>query len=129
MNQWYIVLNIGLFILTLVLMYTYIIPHEASDIYKLNKKYREIDSNAQCIDYLQNVAATPTWRFAMISAAGFTLIELILYILMGFPIDQPKHLALFWILYILNTFFMYKAMGTWVFHYMCQNNCIPSYIS
>ena len=127
MEKWYIYFNIILIVLFIVAIKVQIYPNEYSDAMQLNNQFEHIKHNKECINYLQNVSATPIWRFSILAAVLFTLLQLVLYILAGGEFTEKKHYFVFWILLILNWLFMYKALSTRSWHYTCNHGCMPNF--
>ena len=123
MEKWYIYFNIIGFAVIIWFLLAYVWPHEKTDVKKINNYFYQIKHNKDCLNYLQTVTAMPTWRISLLSAAIFTLIELVLYIVAGVRFDQPIHYLAFWILYILNFLFLYKSISTILWHYVCSDGC------
>ena len=123
MKTWYIYFNIAMVLLLLWLIKVHVWPNEYADATMLNRQFSEIKKNQECIQYLQNIAVTPTWRFSLISSLLFTMIEAILYVLAGGTFTEPMHFFTFWILLILNWLFMYKSLATRNWHYNCDHGC------
>jgi len=124
MEMWYIYFNVVLVVLLGYFLLQDALPREKSDIKKIDKHYQRIKHNQECLNYLQTISAIPTWRFSLINAAIFTALQIILYIVAGGQFNQPKHFLAFWLLYILNTFFIYKVIATRSWHYMCSDGCV-----
>ena len=124
MNKWYIYFNIILVFLLALFIFKQVLPRERKDIAKIDKHYQRVKHNSECLRYLQTINAIPTWRFSLINAAIFTILQLILYILAGGPFDKPINYFMFWILYIINFLFLYKIIATRSWHYMCSDGCL-----
>lgn len=127
MQRWYVFLNIALLSLLIWFLVAHVFPNEYSDATQLNKQFARVKHNTECINYLQNVAVTPTWRFALISSFFFTLLLLMFYILAGGVFTEPKHYFAFWFLLILNWLFMYKSLATRMWHYTCDHGCSATF--
>lgn len=125
MNSAYIYFNVALVALLALGIYSWA-KEETKDVYMLNARFQELSSNSQCLNYLQTVTNIPYWRFAIFSSAGYTAILFILYLLTGSPVTKTV-VAMAWLLFILNTVFIYKTIGTRDFHYVCKNNCLPNW--
>lgn len=120
----YMIFNILLFVFVVIFMYRYLIPREQVDVKKIDIQYQKIKNNDACLNYLQTLNAIPTWRFSLIYAFGFTILELVFYLLAGGTFDTPTKIFAFWFLYMLNTIFLYKILSTRTWHYMCSDGCL-----
>ena len=125
MDNYYILLNLALFAV-LLWGISKASEEERKDVLLLNKKFEDISDNKQCLDYLQLVATIPTWRFAIFSSTGYTLLLFLLYVLSGNPVTTTV-MFVTWGLWVMNTIFIYKTVATRDFHYMCKNNCQPEW--
>lgn len=123
MNRYYILFNVFLVALLLYAIKVQVYPEEHKDVTSLNKKFGELKGNTQCIDYLQNVAVTPTWRFALLSSIIFTMFQLALFLIAGGSLNTPRTVFIFWLLLLLNWLFMYKSLETRLWHYLCNHGC------
>ena len=123
MENWYIIFNIFMLIILVFLLYK-AYKFENNDIKKIHDKYLQIVNNTPCLNYLRALVSMPTWRFSFIYSAIFTIILFLLYIIAGFPINDPKIIASFWILFLLTAFFIYKLLGIRTYHYICRDACI-----
>lgn len=128
MNNTYKLANIFAAILLGIVLIFVVLPLEISDATLLNQKFDKLKrNNPQCLDYLQQTVAVPTWRFSLLSAGLFTVIMLALFLVSGYTLDTTNHYLGFWILFIMTTFFIYKTLGTRNYHYTCRDNCLKEW--
>ena len=129
MQQWYLYFNLLLVVALILTIWMYIFPMEYHDALKLNREYKEIETDAKCIDYLRLISVTPTWRFSIMSSLGYTLLLVVIYIIAGGKFNTPIHFLVFWLLFIFNFFFMYKSLATRSWHYTCNHGCSTNWDS
>ena len=110
------------FVIILIIVLSYSSINEKKDVYNLNKKFEEIKTDIKCLQYLQSNVTIPTWRFSIISSAGYTGILLSLYIIAGYKFTSTTYL-IFWLLFFFNAFFLYKSIATRNYHYLCKDQC------
>jgi hypothetical protein len=96
---------------------------EYHDALKLNRKFKNIENNAQCMDYLRLISAIPTWRFSLMSSLAYTLLLVVIYVISGGKFNKQEHFLAFWLLFIFNFFFIYKSLATRAWHYICNHGC------
>ena len=127
MEKWYLYFNLFLLIVIIILIYRVLYPSELTDIKKIDRQYQKIKNNEECLNYLQTLNNVPLWRYAILFGTIITAIEIIFYILGGGPINKQKHFLMFWVLYMLNVFFLYKVIANRNWHYMCSDGCLKDW--
>ena len=123
-NKWMIA-NIFIFI-CLVVFAIGLIKVEIRDNKEINSYYKNVISkkNKECMSYLQTINLYPYWRITFF--AGYILaIFTTYYLFLILSIKNISKKQIFWLFFwftsLFNTYFLYKFLTLWNWHYVTNN--------
>ena len=94
-----------------------------TDMKRLNKEYKNLENNSECIDFLRAVNAFPIWRLSLYVGILTSIISsFYLYLLINSKGLKPYLIYLFfWFSIILNWLIIYKTIIHWNWHYVTND--------
>jgi len=127
-NKLLIGINISIFLILFIIVLAVYFTVDKNNLQKLNDYYKNIKDNYPvCFEYLQTVAAFPSWRLSAIFGFFATII-IGVYLLLIFSIKNCSITIMFWLILwfvlFINVFVIYKVLSLWNWHYMCDDGCV-----
>ena len=125
------IINIIIIIFVCSIITYFIIDKEIGDMKGVNKVYHKIKDNDKCLDYLRKISQLPCWRLALLCTFGLLIMNIVVYYFV-LSKDNFTKSDKFWILSIfllLSSFLtIYKLLGSWLWHYLCDWGCNKTWI-
>ena len=118
--------NIIILFIIFILVVCSLYNLEKNDVLASNKYYNYIKKNNECLEYLQTINQIPTWRLSFMCALFITFLNsfIIVFVLCNKKLSPNSS---FWLIItfmvLINFIGIYKLLGHWNWHYMCDWGC------